>query len=249
MKRMISFSRVSAGVLFWVLVFFLQSSNAVIISRPLVTCAPLPGDPPAIDGTFQGSQWPSSPQLTISSPIQSDIYCMNDSTNLYFLVDAVGDKTGNDTCDECLLWFGFFPQNIRAEIWTGTSSGSDLPTGSSAAVGFDTSPNDAINKHRIYEFKIPLSSINASAGETIDFSSPAVGKACFGGSMPYDSGTGGDNVWPSNLDTTDMNTYGQLKLDPAVQGIPTLDEWGMIIFMVLAGMGSIFFLRRKQKPI
>ncbi|TFH42084.1 MAG: IPTL-CTERM sorting domain-containing protein [ANME-2 cluster archaeon] len=30
--------------------------------------------------------------------------------------------------------------------------------------------------------------------------------------------------------------------------IPTLNEWGLIIFMALAGLGSIFYLR-KQKEI
>ncbi len=29
--------------------------------------------------------------------------------------------------------------------------------------------------------------------------------------------------------------------------IPTLNEWGMIIFIILAGLGSVWYLRRKQR--
>jgi len=29
--------------------------------------------------------------------------------------------------------------------------------------------------------------------------------------------------------------------------IPTLTEWGMIIFIVLAGLGAVYYLRRQRK--
>jgi len=35
-------------------------------------------------------------------------------------------------------------------------------------------------------------------------------------------------------------------LDPVVS-IPTLTEWGMIIFMILAGLGSVYYLRRQGR--
>lgn len=38
-------------------------------------------------------------------------------------------------------------------------------------------------------------------------------------------------------------TYGVVVYDQAA--IPTLNEWGMIIFTLLAGIGSVYFLRRK----
>jgi hypothetical protein len=31
------------------------------------------------------------------------------------------------------------------------------------------------------------------------------------------------------------------------QAVPTITEWGMIIFMVIAGLGSIYFMRRKKR--
>lgn len=31
--------------------------------------------------------------------------------------------------------------------------------------------------------------------------------------------------------------------------VPTLNEWGMIIFMVLAGLGSVFYIRRNYRKI
>lgn len=33
---------------------------------------------------------------------------------------------------------------------------------------------------------------------------------------------------------------------PGRTGIPTMNEWGMIIFMALAGVGSVYYLRRKK---
>lgn len=248
MKQIFPLSRIIITAFFLVLVFSLSSSYAFI--RPVVTCLPVTGTPPVIDGNFNPGEWPASPQLTISSPIQSDIYCMNDSTNLFFLVDAVGDQTSDSgsSCDECLLWFGFGSGLVEAEIWTLNGGGSNLPAGSSAAIGFNTSPNDSSHSHRIYEFRIPLSSINVSPGQLIDFSSPSVNnKTCGGASMPFDGSTGNDNVWPPNLNINDQTTYGSLQLDPATQSIPTLNEWGMIIFMVIAALGSIYYMRRLKR--
>jgi hypothetical protein len=55
--------------------------------------------------------------------------------------------------------------------------------------------------------------------------------------------------------STEVNTLLGNKLNgpvllidtgPAL-AVPTMTEWGMIIFIVLAGLGSIIFLRRQQK--
>jgi hypothetical protein len=29
--------------------------------------------------------------------------------------------------------------------------------------------------------------------------------------------------------------------------VPTMSEWGMIVFMVLAGLGAVYYLRRQRK--
>jgi hypothetical protein len=45
------------------------------------------------------------------------------------------------------------------------------------------------------------------------------------------------------LDTTcDPNPCQQQPTD-----IPTMNEWGMIIFMLLAGVGSVYYLRRHRR--
>ena len=83
---------------------------------------------------------------------------------------------------------------------------------SSPAVGFGDSPNSA-TPHRIYEFSIPLTLISAMPGQSIDFSSPALGFKPV--SMPYDPATGHDNVWPLGL-----------VYDPS--GILGEDTWGIL---------------------
>ena len=32
-----------------------------------------------------------------------------------------------------------------------------------------------------------------------------------------------------------------------VAAVPTVNEWGMMIFMVLAGIGSVYYLRRRTQ--
>lgn len=46
-------------------------------------------------------------------------------------------------------------------------------------------------------------------------------------------------------------TFGHLvvEYEPAAErehSVPTMNEWGMIIFMALAGLGSVYYLRRKK---
>ena len=62
---------------------------------------------------------------------------MNDNSNLYVLVDAVGDKTFAGS-DECLLVFGFTSRVALKVYGDGTLSPT---TGFDGAVGFDSSPN------------------------------------------------------------------------------------------------------------
>jgi len=55
--------------------------------------------------------------------------------------------------------------------------------------------------------------------------------------------------------STEVNTllgselYGPVLLMDTqnVQAVPTMTEWGMIIFMILAGLGSVYYLRRQGR--
>ena len=134
------------------------------------------------------------------------VYFMNDNSRLYVLVDASGDGT-NDGSDECLLVFGFPPpNNVKVEIIG--ASGTRVTVNFDAAVGFDSSPNNQ-TAHKIYEFSIPFSYINAQPGQPLDFSSPLSGKHL---SMPYDATTARDNVWPVGLIESDISTYDTLDI-------------------------------------
>ncbi len=44
----------------------------------------------------------------------------------------------------------------------------------------------------------------------------------------------------------DTNVVSDVFVSESLLAIPTMTEWGMIIFMVLAGIGSIFYLRRQR---
>lgn len=171
---------------------------APLSSRPVIS-SQWTNSPPVIDGKFPAGEW-SNLQISIQGPSYPDsyvkptfVYFMNDRTRLYVLVDAPGDITDGDN-DECLSVFGFV-QKVYVEI-TNANGGTQYHGDFDAAAGYDGSPNDA-GSHKIYEFSIPLNFIGAELGKPIDFSSPLVGKHV---SMPYDSSTTHDNVWPVGLD-------------------------------------------------
>jgi hypothetical protein len=46
-------------------------------------------------------------------------------------------------------------------------------------------------------------------------------------------------------DTDDGNDTFYCTTD-VTEAIPTMTEWGMIIFMVLAGLGAVYFIRRQK---
>jgi hypothetical protein len=55
----------------------------------------------------------------------------------------------------------------------------------------------------------------------------------------------------SNGSTFDyqVNFDGTVVIPPPLTPVPTMNEWGMIIFMVLAGFGAIYVLRRKMRTV
>jgi len=46
---------------------------------------------------------------------------------------------------------------------------------------------------------------------------------------------------------SDSELYGPVLLIDTQVVIPTMTEWGMIIFMILAGLGSVYYLRRRGR--
>ena len=169
---------------------------------------------PSINGAFETGEW-SDPQIVFQTPTYPDTYVLptyayfvNDLSNLYVMVDAVGDET-EIAYDECAFVFNFDSETRVVVFVTAQPTGQTSSAGVTATVGFGDSPNSP-TPHRIYEFSIPLSLINAMPGQSVDFSSPQV---IFKPSMSYDSTTTHDNVWPLNLDYSNEDTWGTLSLD------------------------------------
>jgi len=212
---------------------FLPSAH----STQLVVYSRNTGVPPIIDGKMEGL-W-SNPQITMNHPdypIDAFAYCLNDQSNLYVLVDAVGDTT-QEPLDECLLWFGFAPSypGYTARVNVFGDGQVDGTAGYSAAVGFDSSSN-SLTPHMIYEFSIPLSLIQIQPGQSITVCSPM----WKGRSMVYDKGTDLDNIWPKGLVESDVNTWGilQTSLSRPVGGIvmPTNKLEILTPYLALVGL-------------
>jgi hypothetical protein len=209
---------------------------------------------PTIDGVFSDGEW-TNPQLHIEDPIPTNIYFRNDDAFLYVCVDTDGDETkdGDDYSDLIFdtinqgAWDSGHEDHFR--IWgdgsnehmiASNTSGVwadccdfDLHPGLEGASGFGSSPNSG-DKHRIYEFKIPLSLLEAAPGDTIGFSSGH-------DSIPFDADTGRHNVWPLGYDSSDMSTMGVLVLaSPSPAAVSAMSHWGMIGTAIMIGMAILF---------
>ena len=46
-------------------------------------------------------------------------------------------------------------------------------------------------------------------------------------------------------DVADLLVYG-VAAERGPASVPTMNEWGMIIFILLAGLGAVFYLRRQK---
>ena len=237
------------------------------------------GNPPTIDGVVNPGEWPGSPQIVFdqNTPNPNNylyvmptyVYILNDLENLYFLVDAVGDTVANDN-DECLLVFGVGDEIFVGEAFGDGTANPCTPDGVEVSVGFGASFNST-TPHRIYEWKIPLASINASPGQPIDFSSPRYlkfsGPVCSAlgvGSMPYDADlydhdgdsntpmVNRDNIWPPDIPTyvtEDRSDWGILQLQPTSppERVPSLSEWGLILLCLLLAVSACGCLRKGKR--
>lgn len=189
-----------ANLLISSLVLLLLILPSVSAASPVIH-ATWTSSPPTIDGIFAPGEW-SGPQIVFEAStypasyvLPTYVYFVNDASNLYVMVDAVGD-THDFSTDECLMWFNYdghgFPLN---EVKIEGLSGTETTTPFHAKIGYGSSPNGAVD-HKIYEFSIPLSWLGIAPGQPIQFCSPAYQK---GRSLGYDSSNGKDNIWPIGL--------------------------------------------------
>ena len=174
--------------------------------------------PPAIDGVFSAADpWLMNSPLALlppDYPVKAFVYFLNDKSNLYIMVDAVGDWTDGSN-DESLLFFNAtqqyrFAMIGKSTLFTKPCYDSFSCPAFDGAVGFGGSPNNS-TEHKIYEFSIPLGNIGFVPGHyAVDISSPS----WKGYSIVYDGDTNKDNVWPVGLNFADVNTWGILNIAP-----------------------------------
>ncbi len=142
--------------------------------------------------------------------------------------------------------------------------------------GSGTAPTDPVTGTIVYDAADVHSPINSliSINLTINGHTYAVGDLAFlqgaiiGGSLNgANSIVGGTNDFYIEWNPTTLEPELFSYADPSANGIwqsntfsnfsvtgpgataavPTMTEWGMIIFMVLAGLGSIHYLRRQKQ--
>ena len=212
--------------------------------------------PPTIDGVFTPGEWPETEAFVIDSPIHTVVYIANDDYSVYFLVDASsysGDYTKDDLdhCDLALYNNGAGFHSVVNGLQNHTcaatnSSGTPLVWGTTACAGeakagFGAGP-DKPDPHRFYEFRVPLSSFNASAGDTVHLVSGPEAN-----SLPYDVDGDRHNYWPENANMTELGTWGLLHLAKSDRPIPTVSQWGALSLLVLVGSAALWAMRRRKE--
>lgn len=222
---------------------------------------------PIVDGNYYSTvnEWPSDTSeaaLEIMNPVHTLVYIKNSNSSLFMMVNAAsvsGDYTEENE-DHCSVYIYKNGQGLRVTVFgdgtkfcESTSSVSNpltwntitCPAGVMAADGFGPTPEKPIS-HRMYEFKLPLSAIGAVPGDLIYFASPYDVL----NSLPFDYNLDLSmyNIWPSAATASDLTTWGQIQLAGSL-GIPTMTEWGIIIFVVLAGLVAAYYLRRRRRTV
>ncbi len=224
--------------------------------RPIINSMAT-NNPPEIDGMIKSGEWYNL-QIILEDPnypIDASVYFLNDNSKLYVLVDAFGDET-NDEYDQCVLVFNFINQSPYFQDWVRIrGDGTVLVKSGSFGDGFDGAIG--FSDHKFYEFGIPLNSIHASPGQSIDFCSPYFKDLPQGeGSIPFDiNGTGpsADNIYPHYLETNYIDSWGILflsKLNPVGGVLMPVNKFIIlapyIVFIGLVGLASTIFTMRKR---
>jgi hypothetical protein len=218
---------------------------------------------PSIDGDFTDGEWETA-QLLIEDPIHTYVYFMNDNEHLYICVDAANGAGGDYTEDDgdyCNFLFDTPPRGVWSpghedgfciygseakyhSVATDTGrilhcNNFSVHPGLEGRVGFGTSPNAPFQNHRIYEFKIPLSLLTASPGDTLGFASEY-------DSIPYDANTGRHNDWPPGLIMSNFTTWGDLVLASPPQA-STLTPTGLIALVsLLSAIAAVAIVRKRR---
>ena len=167
----------------------------------------------------------------------------NDTENLHVYIDFTPDDTMDGDKDYTKVYVNT-PNGVKEF----KVSEAETKWGKS---GF-TYTDKVDYQHKVYNFKIPLKEFMGAQKEGKDkvllaFSAyGTAGVCCFpvGTCATVDhpdtqcTDIGGNFIGPGSCNPNPC---------PQPKQIPTMTQWGIIIFMVLAGIGSVYYLRRKRK--
>jgi hypothetical protein len=132
----------------------------------------------------------------------------------------VAPPTGSFTTNEATLTARFTCGPTQVSIW----AIPDSSNGSGALFAYDSS-NNLIDESHSSGNNNELLTVNAPPGQSIAY---------------VDFGGGG----------TDTSAFDDLTFTGGTcdsTTVPTMTEWGMIIFVVLAGLGAVYFIRRQRR--
>jgi|GEM_PF-1303076 len=192
---------------------------------------------PTIDGVLPTGEWSAATVVDMSAAyslneVGAKLMVMNNGTHVFIALDvytdtsddssdmsAIGFDTGNDdaTSDGGEDEFNIYASGTESHytyqtLWSGwrldcspfETAGDHA--GLAAAAGFGTSPGYAFS-HRIFEYSVPLTLLDAAMGDVLGFITRS---HSFTGLEDVHNGT--VSCWPLKASVMTLPTYGELAL-------------------------------------
>lgn len=165
-------------------------------------------------------------------------------------LEVTGEWTNGGTVKSVRVWNGTLSEDDISDAL------SDVSTGSATNItSTSTTLNGTVNPKNLQtavSFEYGLT--NAYGSQVTADQSPLNGSSTQQVSVSI-TGLSPGTTYHYRVTATNSNgtSYGSdrtfitLNSQNNIHTVPTLTEWGMIIFMVLAGLGSVYYLRRQRR--
>ncbi len=190
-------------------------------------------------GTLNGNTYTTN-AITTACTVQANFNLNNN------VVIASATGTGNITLQTNSPNCGFYDVSVKTEAQVGNDPQYDYPHGlveftlncMSADVTI-TFPNDVSSlPYRKYG---PMTPGNPGTSQWYEFTN--VTKAGNQVTLHLEDGQIGDDTGTDGV-IVDQGGPGQPQQQPVA--VPTMTEWGMMVFMLLAGLGAMYYLKRQR---
>ena len=249
------------------IIFSVLSPSATAYSGNLTCVAPEASTPPTIDGILSPGEWSSATRYSIyfvpssaHPPDNIEVFLLHNATALFIAFDVQPDNT-SDSSDAGFIFLDLNnngTQDMRLYFYRNGGRYAYLRNGTnctnlvwSAAIGFNTTPQESGRNHTIIEIEITINTADSFSGSSsitaLPFANSPVGILFSGlGTLAPNWYIGNSTAAPGNPETQhSATTYANLYLGSAPPPFP----WWILILAIgipVAAVAVFWFLQKKK---